>query len=96
MELTEEQYAAELAAVADAYRGIDDATERYRERLRKALSRGVRQVDVATRLGRTEESIRQDRMTEEQREALREAARSRQARVRQRAQGAFHVEPPAG
>lgn len=85
MGLTEDEYAAELEAVADAYWGIEEATLQYRERLRKALSQGVRQVDVATRLGRKEESIRQDRMTEEQREALREAARVRQAAVRRRA-----------
>lgn len=88
MALTEDEYAAELEAVADAYWGIEEATLQYRERLRKALSRGVKQVDVAARLGRKQESIRQDRMTEEQREALREAARQRQASVRERAKNA--------
>lgn len=88
MELSEAEYAAELAAVEIAYRGIGEATEHYRDRLRNALSKGVKQVDVAVRLGRKEESIRQDRMTDKQREALREAARRRQAGVRQRAQQA--------
>ncbi len=73
--------------VVAAFEDIERAWENYRKNLRSYIAEGVtegssgRQAAVSKRLGRTREMLRRDAMTEDQREALRqaEAERKRQA-----------------
>ncbi len=73
--------------VVAAFEDIERAWENYRKTLRSYIAEGItegasgRQAAVSKRLGRTREMLRRDAMTEEQREALRqaEAERKRQA-----------------
>lgn len=75
--------------VVSAYSQIEKAWEQYRATLRDCLAEGEqdgvmgRQAEISRRLGRTRETIRQDAMTDEQREELRrvEAARRRVKKI---------------
>src|SRR5438552_518704 len=69
--------------VVEAYNAIERAWEHYRETLRACLDEGSaggksgRQAEISRRIGRTRETLRQDAMTPEQREALRRAEAQR-------------------
>lgn len=73
-----------LDDIETAYRAIQDAIDqarqRYRRTLRAGLADGVQQTAVATRLGRTRETIRRDAMTDEETAVIRAADRRRRAR----------------
>lgn len=69
-------------ARCEAEQALRDAEERYRETVRAALSDGVTQSSIAKSLDRTRESIRQDAMTDEERDALKEAAAARRREKR--------------
>lgn len=62
-----------LEDVIKAYQAIGEAERIYRETLRRALSAGTQQVEIAKALDRTREMIRRDAMTDEQREQIRRA-----------------------
>lgn len=63
-----------------AYHAIDHARQEYRRILRAGLADGVQQTAVATRLGRTRETIRRDAMTDEETAVIRAADRRRRSR----------------
>lgn len=71
-----------IKEVVAAYRRIDEAEERYRAALRRALEQGTTQAELAQALGRSREKLRQDVMSEEDRDRIRQAdaERKRQAR----------------
>ena len=75
--------------VVTAYSKIEQAWEQYRATLRECLAEGEaegvqgRQAEISRRLGRTREAIRQDAMTDEDRERLRKAEADRR-RMRSR------------
>lgn len=77
-----------LDDIVTAYAGIEVAREAYRETLRRGIADGVVQADVVRALGLSDEKVRQDRMTEEQRQALRDDAKQRQREIRGRAKKA--------
>ncbi len=79
---------ATLKQVIKAHRAIAAATEHYRELLRDALASGVPQVEIARELGVTRETLRKDALTDEKRQAIREADAARKARLRERAKAA--------
>jgi hypothetical protein len=66
-----------LQDVIEAWNGIEEAWERYRETVRAAMSDGVTQTSIATAIDRTRESIRRDAMPTEQRQALEASERER-------------------
>jgi hypothetical protein len=72
-----------LQDVIDAWRGISEAEERYRETLRAAIADGVPQVEIAKAIDRTREMLRRDAMTDEQREDLRQSEAERLRRRRE-------------
>lgn len=77
---------SKLNEIIEAYGAIEAAERHYREILREALNNNeVQQIDVATALKRTRETIRQDAMTDEQREEFRRADAARKRRRRQAA-----------
>lgn len=80
--------ADEVEEVIKAYRAIGKAEERYRQLLRTALAERGNQARIAEALGVTREKLRQDAMTEEERQAVREADAQRKAAIRQRAKAA--------
>lgn len=69
--------------VVKAYEAIEKAWEHYRQTLRACLEEGSaegksgRQAEISRRIGRTREALRQDAMTTEQREAIRQAEAER-------------------
>lgn len=77
-----------LQDVIEAFNAIEEAERRYREVLRTALAGGVRQAEIAKALNRTREAVRQDAMTDEQREEIRRkvAERMRVRRLRKSAE----------
>jgi hypothetical protein len=77
----------DLKQVIKAHEAITAAEERYREKLRAALDAGVPQIEISKALGVTREKVRQDAMTDEERERLRRADAERKADLRQRARG---------
>lgn len=78
----------EVQEVIKAYRAIGKAEERYRQLLRAALAERGNQARIAEALDVTREKLRQDAMTEEERQAVREADAQRKAAIRQRAKAA--------
>src|SRR5437016_3416437 len=72
--------------VVHAFEGIEKAWENYRTTLRACLAEGKaenevgRQAEIARRLGRDRETIRQDAMSDEQREQLRKDTADRRAK----------------
>lgn len=74
--------------VIEAYRAIGEAEQRYRELLRDAMHDRGNQARIARELGVTREKLRVDALTDEERQAVREADAKRKAELRQRAKGA--------
>lgn len=74
--------------VVAAYDRIEQAWEHYRATLRACLAEGEaanqvgRQAEISRRLGRTREAIRQDAMSNEEREHLRKAEADRRRRAK--------------
>lgn len=75
----------DVEEVIKAYRAISEAEEHYRQLLRDALQVRGTQARLVEALGVTREKLRQDAMTEEERQAVREADAKRKAGIRQRA-----------
>jgi hypothetical protein len=81
----EEVIAAHDAATA-AREAADQAWKKYRQVLRACIKEGEiegqpgRQVEISRRTGRTREALRQDAMTDEEREALRQREALRRRR----------------
>jgi hypothetical protein len=73
---------ATVREVLAAYQKITDAEERYRATLRRALAAGIPQVELAQALGLSREKLRQDTMTETDRERIRQADAARKRRRR--------------
>lgn len=73
---------ATIKEVVAAYRRIGQAEERYRSVLRGALEQGITQAELAQALGRSREKLRQDAMTEEDRDRIRQANTERKRKVR--------------
>ena len=72
-----------LEEIIEAFRAIDAAERHYRELLRVGLDHGgVRQADVVRALGRSREQVRQDAMTDAEREHVRAADADRKRRQR--------------
>ena len=78
----------EVEQVIKAYGEIGKAEERYRKLLREALGVRGNQARIAAGLGVAREKLRQDAMTEQERQAVREADAARKAAIRQRAKAA--------
>lgn len=74
--------------VIRAHAAIAQAQERYRVTLREALQERGAQARIAQALGVTREKLRQDAMTEVEREEVRAADAARKAEVRQKAKKA--------
>jgi DNA-binding phage protein len=74
--------------VVAAHAAIGEAQERYRELLREALKERGNQARIAEELGVTREKLRQDAMTDEEREAVRVADAARKAQTRELAKRA--------
>lgn len=65
--------------IVDAYRGIEAAERHYRELLRAGIAEKINQTELARRLDRSREKIRQDAMSDEDRDQIRAANRSAKA-----------------
>lgn len=78
----------EVQEVIKAYEAIGKAEQRYQALLRAALATRGNQARIAEALGVTREKLRQDAMTEEERQAVREADAQRKTAIRQRAKAA--------
>lgn len=76
--------------VVNAFNEIERAWERYRETLRACLKEGEdegrsgRQAEISRRIGRSREILRQDAMTDEEREQIRQREASRRHRTDRR------------
>lgn len=83
MPSVDEVIAAHGAATA-AREAADEAWRKYREVLRACIKEGEtepgRQVEISRRTGRTRETLRQDAMTDEEREELRRREAERRRR----------------
>ena len=75
----------EVQEVIKAYNAIGQAEQRYRQLLRAALAERGNQVRIAEALGVTREKLRQDAMTDDERQAVRGADAKRKAAIRERA-----------
>lgn len=73
--------------VVRAYEAIGKAELHYREVLRSALAVRGAQRQIADALGVTREKLRQDALTDEEREAVRVADAQRKTDLRERAKG---------
>lgn len=79
---------ATVEEVIKAHADIGKAQERYRLLLREATQERGAQTRIAEALGVTRETLRQDAMTDDERQAVRDADARRKAELRQRAKAA--------
>lgn len=85
---------ATIEDVVQAHAEITRAEQRYRELLREALDIRGAQTAIAEALGVTREKVRQDAMTEAEREVLRVSDAKRKADLRNRAKGSAPMATP--
>jgi len=71
--------------VVEAWNAIERAEAHYREVLRSALAVRGTQAQLMTALGRSREQLRQDAMTDAERDAIRAADADRKRRLREAA-----------
>lgn len=71
--------------VVEAWKAIEHAEAHYREVLRAALPVRGAQTQLVAALGRSREQLRQDAMTDAEREAIRHADAERKRRLREAA-----------
>ena len=80
----------EVQEVIKAYQAIGKAEQRYQTLLRTALATRGNQARIAEALGVTREKLRQDAMSEGEREEVRAADAKRKAALRERAKQSDH------